>query len=395
MRIRDVTISAFEVDTVTPLIDMAQVGNGSDARWHPWRSAGGATWWRRHAVATQDGRQTEPVHVMHVRTDDGLEGVCTVGDVRYRVMTERELAQLRELVVGEDAADRERLDAKLHRAARFAFTRPGWAGAFDNCLWDIAGKAAGVPVADLIGRARPACPAYYNSAGNTAEEAVEDSLRALAAGFTAVKDHFAVGAAENCRWFAAVRGAVGPDIALMHDAAENGYTYAEALRVGRALEEHDYLWFEEPLSDRDHAGLRWLCRELTVPVLAPETLMHDRELCAQWLTSGAVDTLRGNARHGVTPLLRLARLARERRTTVELNGPGGLFGIVHAHLCCAIGNTRYYEYFLGGSRDEAGKEIGLVNPVVPVDGSIAPPDGPGWGAEWDWPYFLRRRVAVL
>ncbi len=395
MRIRDVTISVFEVATVTPLIDMAQVGHGSAARWHPRRSSGGATWWRRHAVATRDCRQTEPVHVMHVRTDDGLEGVCTVGDVRYRVMTERELAQLRELVVGEDAGDRERLDGKLHRAARFAFTRPGWAGAFDNCLWDIAGKAAGVPVAELIGRARPACLAYYNSAGNTAEEAVEDSLRALASGFTGVKDHFAVGAAENCRWFASVRGAVGPDVALMHDAAENGYTYAEALRVGRALEEHDYVWFEEPLSDRDHAGLRWLCRELTVPVLAPETLMHDRELCAQWLTSGAVDTLRGNARHGVTPLLRLARLARERRTTVELNGPGGLFGIVHAHLCCAIGNTRYYEYFPGGSRDEVGKEIGLVNPVVPVDGSIAPPDGPGWGAEWDWPYFLRRRVAVL
>ena len=87
-------------------------------------------------------RQSEPVHVMHVLTDDGLEGMCTVGDVRYRVMTERELAQLRELVIGEDASERERLDAKLHRASRFAFTRPGWAGAFDNCLWDIAGKAA-------------------------------------------------------------------------------------------------------------------------------------------------------------------------------------------------------------------------------------------------------------
>ncbi len=68
---------------------------------------------------------------MHVLTEDGLEGVCTVGDVRYRVMTERELAQLRELVAGEDAADREGLDAKLHRAARFAFTRPGWGAEWD------------------------------------------------------------------------------------------------------------------------------------------------------------------------------------------------------------------------------------------------------------------------
>ena len=60
MRIRDVTISAFEVDTVTPLIGMARVGHGSTARWHPRHGSGGATWWRRHSVAPPDGagRQT-------------------------------------------------------------------------------------------------------------------------------------------------------------------------------------------------------------------------------------------------------------------------------------------------------------------------------------------------
>ena len=111
-------------------------------------------------------------------------------------------AQLRALVLGEDALDRERLDGKLQRAARFAFLSPGWAGAFDNCLWDIAGKAAGVPVCELIGRVRAACPAYYNSGGNSVDEAVEDSRHAVALGFTAVKDHFGCGAAENPRWFA-------------------------------------------------------------------------------------------------------------------------------------------------------------------------------------------------
>ena len=165
--------------------------------------------------------------------------------------------------------------------------------------------------------------------------------------------------------------------------------------MGRALEELAFLWFEEPLSDRDQAGLQRLCRELDIPVAGAETLMHDRELCAQWLLSDTVDVLRGNARHGVTPLLELARLAAERSTTVELNGPGGLFGLVHAHLCCAIPNTTYYEYFPGGSRDVAGKEIGLTNPPVPVAGTISPPPGPGWGAEWDWAYVRRHRVATL
>ena len=67
--------------------------------------------------------------------------------------------------------------------------------------------------------------------------------------------------------------------------------------------------------------------------------------------------------------------------------------LVHSHLVCALQNTTYYEYFPGGSRDEIGREIGLLNPPLPVDGHIAPPTGPGWGAEWDRAYFAKKRVA--
>ena len=389
MKVREVTLSVFELPTVTPLLQLSEFGPPGARRWRPSRH-GDANWWRSRGAGA-----TEPVHLMHVRTDAGVEGVCTVGDVRYRVMSERALAQLRALAIGEDALDRERLDAKLRRAARFAFLPPGWAGAFDNCLWDIAGKVAGAPVCELLGRERATCPAYYNSGGGSLAEAVEDSRHAVALGFTAVKDHFGRGAGENSRWFASVREAVGPEVALMHDAAGEAYTWAEAVQVGRTLEDLGFRWFEEPLSDRDQAGLQRLCRELKIPVAGAETLMHDHELCAQWLLSGTVDILRGNARHGVTPLLKLARLAAERGTTIELNGPGGLFGLVHAHLCCAIPNTGYYEYFPGGSRDAAGREIGLTNPPLPADGTIAPPSGPGWGAEWDWDYLRRHRVATL
>ena len=123
--------------------------------------------------------------------------------------------------------------------------------------------------------------------------------------------------------------------------------------------------------------------------------MHDLRLSAQWLISGAVDAIRANARHGTTGMLKLAHLAEMHDARIEFNGPGGLFGLVHAHLVCAIRNTSYYEYFPNGSRDEAGKDIlGLQNPPVPEEGHIAPPDGPGWGAEWDWDYFNKKRVAV-
>lgn len=334
------------------------------------------------------------IHVLHVKTDEGIEGICTVGDARYTTMRGEDLEQLRVLAIGEDPFDRERLFDKCTAATRGMFTLVGWHGAFDNCLWDIAGKAEGKPVCDLVGRARESCPAYYNNGGATTEAAAEDSQVAVEKGFGAVKDHYRGTGAENAGWFRTTREAVGPDIALFHDAAGCDYDLDEAIQVGRLLEELDYRWFEEPLEDRDQQGLRTLCEAVEIPIVAPETMMNDMVLSALWLESGATDLLRVNARHGLTGILRLARLAESMGTTIEPNGPGGNFGLVHAHLACAVENTSYYEYFPNGSRDEAGKEIGLTNPPVPSGGSIQPPEGVGWGAEWDDTYFEKKRVAV-
>jgi L-alanine-DL-glutamate epimerase-like enolase superfamily enzyme len=383
MKIQSIHISVFESRALSGPFQLDETVQGARRRWH-----------RRALGAARDH-----LHVLHVRTDEGIEGVCTVGDARYRTMRTEELEALRAMCVGEDPFDRERLNEKLHLATRGLFGRAGWFGAFDNCLWDIAGKAAGLPVVALLGRARARCPAYLNIGGGRGPGAqriaVEDARRAVAEGYPAVKDHFRDTPAANIALFRAVREAVGEAIDALHDAALCGYTYPEALRVGRALEELSYGWFEEPLPDARQAELQRLCAALEVPVLAPETMMNDVDLSAQWLLSGATDHLRANARHGVTPLMKLAHLAELHGANVELNGPGGLYGLVHAHLVCAIRNTSYYEKFQGGTRDEMGVEIGLTNPALPVQGHIAPPDGPGWGAEWDWDYFRKVRVAEL
>ena len=232
-----------------------------------------------------------------------------------------------------------------------------------------------------------------NIRGDTKEEAAEHACRSVDEGYPAVKDHFYHPVAENIQWFEAVRDAVGPDIDIMHDAV-GIYALEQAVRVGRALEELDYRWFEEPLPERIHNNMKALCDRLDIPILAPEMMMNDVDLSAQWLISGATDLIRANARHGTTPVLKLAHLAELHDTKVELNGTGGLFGLVHAHLLSSISNTTYYEYF-GGAHEAAGKEMGMLNHVEPVDGTIRPPSGPGWGAEWDWGYFKKKRSAVM
>ena len=181
----------------------------------------------------------------------------------------------------------------------------------------------------------------------------------------------------------------------MHDAAGAKYDLPEAIRAGNILHELGYRWFEEPIPDRSFDQLRQLTKAVNIPILACETLMHEPEISAVWIQLGACNALRANARNGTTATLNLAHQAASRNANVELNGPGGLFGLVHAHLACAISNTTFYEYFPGGTRDEIGKEIGLLNPPIPENGNVNPPDTPGWGTQWDQRYFDSKRVATL
>ncbi|MBV7336018.1 hypothetical protein KFU94_48840 [Chloroflexi bacterium TSY] len=317
MKIDNIFVSVFELPSNTVPFNLVEEDDGTSPRW-----------------LRQGGDQSlEQVHLLHVKTDEGVEGICTVGDARYPTMRAEDLAQLRILATGEDPFDRERLFHKLHAATRGMFTRPGWFGAFDNCLWDMAGKVAGLPVYALIGRSRERCPAYYNFGGKTIEECIEDAQSAVAAGFLSVKDHFAHRAETNIKWFEAMRKTVGPDIDLLHDAAGCRYTLEEAIRVGRVLEELRFGWFEEPLPDRDQIGLQKLCTMLSIPILAPESLMHDLELSALWLIRGATSWIRANARLGTTAILKLAHLAEMHRARIEWSGGALWIGSCASCLC--------------------------------------------------------------
>jgi len=377
LKITAIEISVFELPMYPATTDVIEIESTPNLRWKQAFPTGGPV----------------PVQVMRVSTDEGIDGVCTVGDWRYTEMTWRQLAQLRVLAIGEDPLKRERLQSKLNTASRF-FER-GWFGGFDNCLWDIAGKVAGVPVAELLGGARNRVQAYYNTAGTTADELIQDGEAGLDDGYSVLKDHLAFSFEENIEVFAKFRDAFGDKIGLMHDAALAGYNYDEALQVGKALEELDFIWFEEPIQDRQHGNNVRLCELLNIPIAGAETLMHDRELGELWLKTRAVDILRVCGRHGTTPLVQSAKYAAELGANVEPNSYGPLFGIVHAHINCGIDNIAWFENAPPANGAAMGEEIGLLNPIKPVNGWVTYPNAPGWGAEWDWGQFEKKRVAVL
>ena len=377
MKITAIDISVFELPIRTSLPRNPDLDRSSSSTWQTANSSS-------HLF---------PVEVIHVKTDDGVEGVCTVGDWQYTQMLSGQLDLLRKIAIGENPLDRNLLYGKLKSAARF-FDQ-AWFGGFDNCLWDIAGKTANVPVAKLLGGAREQIPAYYNFTGESLEELILDGERAIEQGFTVLKDHLPYQAEMNIELFSQLRKAFGNKVGLMHDAALTSYSYEEALKVGKALETENFIWLEEPLPDRQMENYVRLADALDIPIAGAETLMHDPEIGALWLQSRAVDILRVNGRHGTTPLVKLANFAEMQNKTVEPNALGPLFGLVHAHINCGLSNINWFEVSPPFGGATMAKEIGLLNPPVPKNGYVTYPKAPGWGASWDWELFESKRVAKI
>ena len=334
----------------------------------------------------------ERQHFIEVLTDEGVSSRCTT------TMTPDEVDVLRNNVQGDDPLRRERLYQMLHKGTRWVYLRPGWFGDFDNCLWDIAGKAAGLPVHAIIGKVRNRFPVYLTGGDMPVAgylKAIDEARKA--SGINAYKFHSYKGGKADIPILKEVPDVVGPDYTLLHDPVCS-YDLREAIEIGHLMEELDFVWLEEPLNEYKMHRYQELCRELTIPVMGNETLMADIGISTQWLMHGATDRLRGNARNGTTQVLKMAHFAELYDTNIELNGYGGLFGHVHAHLGCCIDNTDFYECsgrFLGkeGHRS-AGAGWGLTNAPLIEEGHIAPNDLPGWGAEWDEGQFQSRVVAV-
>ncbi len=377
MKITSIEISVFELPMYPTITQVVPVGDPAELRWQQAFPKGGPV----------------PVQVMQVITDEGINGICTVGDWRYTELTWRQIAQLRELVIGENPLERELLLSKLKAVSRFF--EPGWYGGFDNCLWDIEGKVKNLPVSELLGGAKSKIQAYYNTAGNTPEDVIRDGTKGIEAGFTVLKDHLPFGAGKNIETFQEFRKVFGDNIGLMHDAALVNYTFEEAVSVGKALEDLDFIWLEEPLTDRNHEDYVNLCKQLKIPIAGAETLMNEPEISELWLKSRAIDILRVNGRHGTTPIVNASKIAAQLNTTVEPNAYGPLFGLVHAHIDCGIFNIDWFENAPPPNGAQMGEEIGLLNPIRPEAGWVSPPAGPGWGSEWDWNRFKRKRVATL
>jgi L-lyxonate dehydratase len=259
--------------------------------------------------------------IVRVRTDDGLEGLGTVGvgSPASKPMIDHHLAPL---VVGASPFDVELIWERMFRST-INIGRKGLVleaiSAIDIALWDILGKATGQPVYNLLGgRTRSRIRAYVSQSYAKSDLAAVHAEAAgyRAQGFTALKMRFGygpndgeVGKRANYELVATVRDAIGPDIDLMADAYM-GWDVAYAVNMIRRLEELNLRWVEEPLVPDDIDGYVRLRSAVSTPISAGE---HEfsRWGYKELLTRGAVDIVQPdvNRMGGITEARKVWALA--------------------------------------------------------------------------------------
>lgn len=342
--------------------------------------------------------------VLRIRDSDGTVGeYCPMHSGKHAAVISQTLPLLPSLI-GRDSMEREGLYQHFKRRHRHL----GGTGysAIDICLWDLFGKKVGQSIAALLGAYRWHLPAYASTITGDrnggldrpeAYAAFAEACRSL--GYRGFKMHcWTEGDPdEEIATIAAVAKAVGGDMDLMTDPASHLRTYADALKVGRACDDHGYYWLEDPLSDGGHAPHvhRQLRQQIRTPLLLTE---HVRGLEAKsaWITGEATDFLRADPEYdlGITGTMKTAALAEAFGMDVELHSSGP----AHRHCMAAIRNSNYYELAL--------VHPVLANPLPPIfacgysdaleavaaDGTFPVPTGPGLGVTLDTDFLAAAEI---
>jgi D-galactarolactone cycloisomerase len=200
---------------------------------------------------------------------------------------------LQPLLIGADPLDTEVLWHRMYHATR-DFGRKGSLvaaiSAIDIALWDIAGKVHNCPVYRLLGgafrqRVQAYATGFYRISGQgEASRLGEEAIRHYEAGFRAMKVKLGYGVRDDILVMEEVRRTLGQrEVTLMVDT-NHAYGAAQALQLGRALEQYQLRWYEEPVAPEDLAGYRELRQALATPIAGGEnehTLFGFRDLLGQ------------------------------------------------------------------------------------------------------------------
>jgi galactonate dehydratase len=329
-----------------------------------------------------------------VLTDGGIHGFGEAYSVGPDEATVATIRDFKSWLVGKDPRNVEYLWATMYNFTRF----PGGAvinaaiSGIEHALWDIAGKAAGLPVYMLLGGKCRDKVRVYQSAGGRTPSALGENARRLVEkyGYTAIKmaphppgsqamQYNAVTRAAAQRAEAA-RAAVGPDVDLAFDAHATLFEPIRAYALAEAIKPARPLFLEEPIRMENMDALAALKHKLEIPLATGECL-YTRFDFRQLLEKQAADIVQPDVcvAGGILELKKIAAMADAHYVVVAPHNPmGPLATMINVHFAASTPNFLILEYH---PDDESPRKDLIKDPILVKDGYLSIPDRPGWGYE--------------
>ena len=326
---------------------------------------------------------------VRVETRDGLvgwgEAACLGGPTWSEESAESIAATLDRYVIpwlrGRDATQLESLRLEMSKRVQ---GNPFARAAVEMALWDLNGRALGVPVHRLLGgRVRDRVPLSWSLAVASGDAEIAEARDKIARGHRIFKIKTAARpVADDIARVRAIREAVGPDVRLRVDANQ-GWDRPTALRAIRAMEPFDLDFVEQPVPRWDLDGLAEIARGVSVPIMADESCASPQDALAITRRGGvSILALKLTKAAGLANTMAVARIA-------EAAGLGCYVGCM---IETSLGTAAYLHAAVAASPVTWGCELfgplllrGDVvrEPVRYADGCILALDGPGLGVEVD------------
>lgn len=329
-----------------------------------------------------------------IQTDEGIHGIGEAYSCGPDRATVAVIHDFEEWLTGRDPRDVEGLWQLMYTGSRF----PGGSvvnaaiSGIEHALWDIAGKAAGLPVYRLVGgKARDKVRVYQSPRGNSPQEIAEHAVTLVEKyGYTALKmgplppDYQAKPWNQVLREtearVAAVREAVGEDIDIGLDPHARIFEPARALQLCQVVAPYQPFFVEEPLRPENYDALAKLSQHANVP-LATGEMLYTRHEFRELLALQAVDIIQPDIclTGGLWETKKIAAMAEAAYVSVAPHNPcGPVATAVNVHFAASTQNFLILEYH----PDDEGIRRELVDePMKLVDGYLELPEKPGLGLD--------------
>jgi mandelate racemase len=320
--------------------------------------------------------EAAPLVLIDVTTDQGISGHAYI--FAYTKLTLAPLVHLIE-ETGRDLIGKPVAPFDLMAIMDAKFRLLGWQGlvgmavsGLDMAFWDVLGQAAGQPLATLLGGSPRPIRAYdsYGAVDPVADE--KDLRRSLEQGFRGIKIKGGDGdLANDERVVKAVRGLIGPDIALMLDFNQSLDPTEASRRIAR-LAAYDLHWIEEPVAAENLEGHAKVRATSPISIQSGENWWFPRGF-TEAINSGASDFIMPDLMKvgGVTGWLRVA--AQAEAASIPMSSH--LFAEASSHMLAVTPTAHWIEYL------DIARAI-VAEPVKIVDGTITA-HGHGLGLSWD------------